>query len=707
MFDIWFAFQRRAAAARRNPARQVVSSPRDVAKTYALFAVFAKAALVFVAVVALAMPSFAATRRWTGSSPTNVNWTTPQNWLGNVAPVAGDDLVFPGGLGPANAISNNNDFPDGTAFNSLYIDGSTTAGDVVLNGNRIALGAGGLTFINSATAPRQIDINFPITVSSFRPFVASGSSGSLFVRFNGVISGAGAVQFQGEPTAKFILRGVNTYSGGTLSNAAQLILQSNSALGTGNYQGDGASVLEFTGQTITNNLSIAGGSNGGVGALRAVTNPNNPNTVNGSITNIGTGLVKVFLWGSDFTVNGPLIGSNPIDFSCTTGERVTLNADSPAYTGGLQITGTSDNEMVVNAVFANSGRGGNSSGRFGGTGRVSNVTMGNTQTLIPGAFSTGGTFTTNNLYLATQSKLRIIATAPLLGLSGKVAVTGTVVLGDPVGGRPILDLLVNYAPTVGQQLRIIDNDGADAVVGEFAGLPQGSLFTINNMTFSIDYAGGTGNDVVLTVLSVPPPQTLNVGVVGSGTGTVTGIPTPISCPGTCSTTQPYNTTVGLNAVATGGSVFTGWLGGGCTGTNPICSVTLDKTQNVTATFALPSQAPFTLNIDGSAVATKYDAATDGTMILRYLLGYRSTAITDNAVGASPTRTSNAIETYLIDLKPKLDVDGDGEANATTDGLMIVRFLLGITDATLSVGAIGSNATLNLGLILNRLSTLTP
>jgi len=51
---------------------------------------------------------------------------------------------------------------------------------------------------------------------------------------------------------------------------------------------------------------------------------------------------------------------------------------------------------------------------------------------------------------------------------------------------------------------IIDNDGADAVVGTFEGLAEGSVFTVGEDTFRITYVGGTGNDVVLTTLSAEP-----------------------------------------------------------------------------------------------------------------------------------------------------------------------------------------------------------
>ena len=44
---------------------------------------------------------------------------------------------------------------------------------------------------------------------------------------------------------------------------------------------------------------------------------------------------------------------------------------------------------------------------------------------------------------------------------------------------------------------IIDNDGADAVSGTFAGLAQGTRVNLGGLNLSITYTGGDGNDVVL------------------------------------------------------------------------------------------------------------------------------------------------------------------------------------------------------------------
>ena len=48
------------------------------------------------------------------------------------------------------------------------------------------------------------------------------------------------------------------------------------------------------------------------------------------------------------------------------------------------------------------------------------------------------------------------------------------------------------------------------MVGTFTGLAQGKKLYIGNQLFQITYAGGSGNDVVLTRLVTPPPPTLAI-----------------------------------------------------------------------------------------------------------------------------------------------------------------------------------------------------
>ena len=61
-------------------------------------------------------------------------------------------------------------------------------------------------------------------------------------------------------------------------------------------------------------------------------------------------------------------------------------------------------------------------------------------------------------------------------------------------------MVLGFTPSAGQTFTIIANDLADAVVGTFAGLPEGSIFTAGAGRFRISYVGGSGNDVTLTAI---------------------------------------------------------------------------------------------------------------------------------------------------------------------------------------------------------------
>jgi hypothetical protein len=79
--------------------------------------------------------------------------------------------------------------------------------------------------------------------------------------------------------------------------------------------------------------------------------------------------------------------------------------------------------------------------------------------------------------------------------------------------------------------------------------------------------------------------TLTVLKSGTGSGTVTSSPAGINCGSDCSETYTKVQKVKLTAKADANSTFTGWSGGGCSGTKT-CTVTVDTAVTVTADFAL-------------------------------------------------------------------------------------------------------------------------
>ena len=98
----------------------------------------------------------------------------------------------------------------------------------------------------------------------------------------------------------------------------------------------------------------------------------------------------------------------------------------------------------------------------------------------------------------------------------------------------------------------------------------------------------TGNESLISYsvpfylqLPIAPTVIVSIAKSGTGSGKVTSSPAGIKCGAVCSYEFPPSTTVTLSASAASRSVFTGWSGGGCSGTGT-CTVT--ATNLVTAVF---------------------------------------------------------------------------------------------------------------------------
>ena len=111
---------------------------------------------------------------------------------------------------------------------------------------------------------------------------------------------------------------------------------------------------------------------------------------------------------------------------------------------------------------------------------------------------------------------------------------------------------------------------------------------------------------------------------------------------------------------------------------------------MSATFAPSALAPFPIDVD---LNHTYEAAFDGVLMLRRLFGFSGLALTVNATGTNAGRTDPAqIASYVTDLLPLLDIDGNGRVDALTDGLLLLRYLTGLRGDALVNGALGSGAT---------------
>ena len=105
---------------------------------------------------------------------------------------------------------------------------------------------------------------------------------------------------------------------------------------------------------------------------------------------------------------------------------------------------------------------------------------------------------------------------------------------------------------------------------------------------------------------------------------------------------------------------------------------------------LLTATPGTFDIDGDG---EVQALTDALMIIRSLFGFTGTALIDRAVAVGATNTTaEAISQRLLDVAAILDIDGNGKVDALTDGLLIMRYAFGFRGSVLINNAISNDAT---------------
>ena len=118
-------------------------------------------------ILASSLNVFSAVRTWDGGGA-DANWQTAANWVGDIAPVPNDDLVFPA---IATQFTTNNNFSFLTPFNSITFEG----GAYTLGGNLIRL-ANGITAVDGTHA-----INFSVTLMGAQTFAATATTATVTI----------------------------------------------------------------------------------------------------------------------------------------------------------------------------------------------------------------------------------------------------------------------------------------------------------------------------------------------------------------------------------------------------------------------------------------------------------------------------------------------------------------------------------------------
>jgi fibronectin-binding autotransporter adhesin len=477
---------------------------------------------------------------WTGTNSNNFN--DAGNWMGcnSTIPQTNDNLLF----------DNSN--------NTINDIGSDTVVD--LNNDIVGLTVGNITFQGASQYGFRISGNTISVVSTITDNTQSGNIVDAGLTFTGdatITAGdslfAGPINF-GSHTLSLNTNGEFVISGGPIAGSGQVTisgtgwvelhadvsnLTSNVTVQSGVLDGgwgsgsitiaNGASWIIEAGQglndpaiTLANPITVTG-----VGGLAG---DNNYGAISLSDIQSPTGYPKVILSGhitltgdtqfgatsgGQLTLTGPISGAHTLATVSQSGLQLILNSSnntsntpngtqpisyntstipSSDQTGADQTVGFGQ-ELIVD------GKVGNveifNLGLLKGSGVFGNIQLDNGGIIAPG--HSPGCMNTGNVTLSGTYQAEIGGTTACTGYD-QLNVTGTV---DVTGGTLATSLYNNYKPKAGEAYTIINNDGNDAVTGTFTGLPEGATFNVSGYVFQITYKGGSGNDVVLTVKSVP------------------------------------------------------------------------------------------------------------------------------------------------------------------------------------------------------------
>ncbi len=465
---------------------------------------------------------------WSGGAGTgDTNWTTAANWVGGVAPSAGDTLIFPTGVTQENT---NNDFAAGTSFNSILIVGSgyTLAGHALTLQNGLSDQGGGAT------------MSLPLMLGAAQSIVTtSSSSGTLSlgaidqngsaltlesdgaaIAVSGQVSGAGGLIKTGSGTVTLAV--ANTYTGTTQINAGILDIQNAQALGSGDDMTTtgttlNGGTLELDGSFTVANELLAVSTNGGT--LQNTGNDAWTGNINGAgyiSISIASGKTLQLSGSLTGTANYPYLyvyGGGQLDLTGSATFSPTSGYGSVYVSGGtLEVDGSLAGALYIDvdsgSVLQGTGTLGganiqldssNNSLQWAGGPLASVLVQSYSGTVDPAGAAATETLQTGALTLNAGDTLALELNSDTA--YDQVAASGAVSLN---GAN--LQVALGYTPSIGQQFTLIQNTSGAAVSGTFNGLPEGSLLVVGDVAFRISYVGGaSGQDVVLTVQGYYPP----------------------------------------------------------------------------------------------------------------------------------------------------------------------------------------------------------
>jgi fibronectin-binding autotransporter adhesin len=330
------------------------------------------------------------------------------------------------------------------------------------------------------------------------------------LNLTGVITGPGRLRLFGHRTSGPLILsgpGSNNYTGGTIVDQGTLSLRKTPANGAipGDLEIRGVDFLSMgrvLAQGPPGQSQIADLSEVYLDTF-ALLDLQTAGEFIGSLAGFGTVSNAVYLNvganNASTVYNGIIHGGGTLEKSGT--GRLTLNGDN-TYAG----TRVSGGTLIVNGSQPRGNVQVDPAGTLGGSGTVGHLTV-NNGNVRPG--SSPGMLSVSNLIFGASSDyfVEISGGNPGSGYD-QLNARGTVNLGGAA-----LNVSLNYAPAQFDSFVIVSNDAADAVVGTFAGLPDGAAVNVGPTQFRIRYNVG-GNDVRLVYTNSPANLTGSVLISG-------------------------------------------------------------------------------------------------------------------------------------------------------------------------------------------------
>ena len=397
-------------------------------------------------------------------------------WAPNAGATVGN-IVIDGGTFGVQSSNNLGSLAHKIIINSAgtlnTFGGQTNTKDIEING--------GILATNNATN----NWNGTITLSGTGTTNRVSPGAGLLLNLGGKVTGAQGFEKLTTGTVE-LQSALNDWQGDTKVSAGTLRVSAAGKLST-------ATTLDMNGGTVDLNgtAQTVAGLKGATGVINSVAAGSlvvnqSGNTVYGgtitgstSLTKSGAGILE--LGGTSNTTGATLITGGVLRVSGSiSGSAVTVNG-ATAVLGGIGTVGAT---TLLNGGTINAGA-------------------------SPGILNIAGNFT---MSAGTTFGAEIDGTTVGL-LYDQLNVTGTVTLADAT-----LTLSGAYAYTgSADTFTLILNDGdgtSDLVSGTFAGLPGGASVFNGGQEFTINYAGGDGNDVVLTAVPEPGSAVMLLGGVG-------------------------------------------------------------------------------------------------------------------------------------------------------------------------------------------------